>query len=335
MTKLKSDMPKDLTDMEAVRYIYLELGKRLTYNKHVAFGNHKTIRTVYKKSQQVESNMDKILESFESNETACLEISYLLSHFLEYAITHVINEQNIKCEVMRIPQDTRRFDHWYNIITLENGNRYAIDLTRDLARIQSGISTNGFGERDLFANSHLADIEIRKMDRKLGYAHNIPLITRTEYFPYDYASDYFNPMKLALGGVENPFDKIDFVFRYGNTYADTRKMKISEITEYYLGILKNFSIEMKRTNGRYKIGDENEYLSSLSFSHENTNCYYIYSDDRTNNVIPSEVVSRLIQSPGTFVQVSPQELIQMEQNGLTLSKRIGLHRYRSQTGEER
>ena len=72
-TKKYIEEHKDLTETEIVRYVYLDLGKRFSFDLNFVFGNSKTKKQIYKNSGKLE-NLNK---SMENNVVICKLSSYL------------------------------------------------------------------------------------------------------------------------------------------------------------------------------------------------------------------------------------------------------------------
>ena len=70
----KSKNPQ-LTELELVRYVYIDLGKRLSFDlEFIPFGNYKNREKIYKKSSGDE-NLNKCMET---NTIICKSAAYIM-----------------------------------------------------------------------------------------------------------------------------------------------------------------------------------------------------------------------------------------------------------------
>ena len=146
-------IPEGVSPLEKVRWIYIKLGKlfSFTYNKDI-----------------VDPNVS-ILSDYINKYETCTEISNILNEILNNI------DPSIKCEVIDRKNPNRIYttEHNCNVITYEHDGleeKYLLDLTLDLYRIQFGLTTNEFGlcgyeglDLDI-----LPKMDAKKMDINLG-----------------------------------------------------------------------------------------------------------------------------------------------------------------------
>lgn len=147
------DMPENLNDLEKIRWIYIQLGKKYSYND-------KYITT------QSQEEKEKILkqhpEEIFSDRVVCTSLSKMYENLLK--------EVGIQAETI--------FEngHAYNEFEL-NGERYFADLTHDLSNIKVGFSTQNFllkRKDNLYQIDEMQKFndKIKKIDDKIGYTYN-------------------------------------------------------------------------------------------------------------------------------------------------------------------
>lgn len=69
---------KNLTEIEKIRYVYLDLGKRLSFDLNFSFGNSKNKEKIYKKSGTKKA-WD---EGLNDNIIICKSLSYIIEKIL-------------------------------------------------------------------------------------------------------------------------------------------------------------------------------------------------------------------------------------------------------------
>ena len=146
---------KGLTENEVVRYVYLDLGKKFSFDLKWAFGNKELKRQIYAKSTTKE-NIDKTMRT---SIGICKSFSYI--------VAKVLNSMDKGRATFQILTDCdRRFPHVYNIIVSSKGDIYMADLQADMINIQGNFRTEYFGrslddEKDLVISRD----ELERMDK--------------------------------------------------------------------------------------------------------------------------------------------------------------------------
>ena len=201
----------DLSELEIVRYVYLDLGKMFKFNLDFFFGNSKTKRHIYRESGTAEG----VNQSMNSQIIICKSLSNIFER--------IMNELGIDATTVIDPDDEKLCPHVYNIVGLKDGRRFSVDLQSDLGNIQSHAVTKHFGLSTLFDDKNLviSRYELEQIDRKLGYIDN-------ENY---YSDDYLYLLKSDIGSFESFPEKARFVLENVDIYENKdmgyfeRKMK--------------------------------------------------------------------------------------------------------------
>lgn len=165
------------SDLEKVRFVYLDLGKRLKFDLNYSFGNLETRRRIYRESAMPNA----INKGIEDNVIICKSLAIILKRILD--------ELGVRTEIATETSYSKQPEHVYNVIVKKGGKGYSIDLQSDLQNIQSGLRTKFFGKS--LKEDH-ADIftqrELEILDRKLGYIDD----------KHYYADEYLDFMKSVV-----------------------------------------------------------------------------------------------------------------------------------------
>lgn len=149
----------DITELELIRYVYLTLGERLSFNeKFLPFGNSKTRQNMYKYHSQFKNDLEECLKS---TKIICKSSSYILEYIL----------RSFKVDIKTLvdQDDIRKCPHVYNIIKQKDGRTYFVDLQEDLYNIQSHYFTKNFGIDSIKEmNMVISRFEQEQIDRKIG-----------------------------------------------------------------------------------------------------------------------------------------------------------------------
>lgn len=147
-------MPADLTQIEQARYIYLQLGKLVTFDEKYWLGNSRTRQRIYKSARKVQDFKD-----MKDNKVICVSLSNLYNGLLR--------KFGIEAEAVRAEDGI----HVYTIFQID-GIEYEADLQRDLKFIQAHRRTRSFGtEPDYSSHKLITDKQLQQIDEKLGYTY--------------------------------------------------------------------------------------------------------------------------------------------------------------------
>lgn len=200
---------KGFSDIEKLRYVYLDLGKKFSFNLEFSFGNTETKKKIYYKSQ----NKSELEKSIENNIIICKTSS----NIFEY----IMKELGINISTEIDEGDNRKYPHTYNVVTTKDRKKYAFDLQEDIRYIKSHLRTKNFGNSIQGDDEEtiISRFELEKIDKKLGY------ITDELYYTDEYLELIKNNMEL----FNNVNDKVQFALEnieaYNNSnmkYADRR-----------------------------------------------------------------------------------------------------------------
>lgn len=280
--KIKNEINKnsEMTELKIMRYIYMDLGKKMDFDLNYTFGNRKEKTKIYEKSID-EDEMNRI---FEAHTSICKGISYLYAY--------ILNEVGINATVAR--ETSQYFDrqgkHMYNIVTLKDGIKCIADLEDDLEYIQSGAKTRKFGN-DIYEDKPIfSDDELRECDMKNGY---IP-----EGY---YLEDMVDMLKVAVTNENISLEqRLEFVLENLNVYKDNTKVKYREMVRYQERMLEEmFSKSDLRKihliNMYENIENEKEYKTCIILDKSQAKNVYLFSNEKYkyNKISIDELVNKM------------------------------------------
>ena len=221
-----------ILEEEIVRYVYLDLGKKLSFDENFKpFGNSKKRQQIYKSSEYI-----TVLNK-------CIETKKAICNSMAHILVHVLSKLGITILAITDPNDDRKTPHVSNLIIPKNGRKpYYIDLQEDLYRIQMHGFTPNFG---LNAFSRF---EIETMDRKFGYIDN-------ENY---YTDDYIYTLKADACLFENFNEKVKFILENIEVYENPN-MSYPDRQWYHVRILEKFfninEFDYNSSRGKIRILD--------------------------------------------------------------------------------
>lgn len=204
-----------LNELEKIRYVYIDLGRKYYFNLDFAFGNTKTRKQIYRRSK----NMNSIDKSVYTGEIICTTLSEIYKK--------IMNDLGVDVKVESEDMSFSRCPHVYNVVTDRSGIRYIVDLQRDLENIQSRAVTKAFGlslddKKEIFSR-----FELERIDRKIGYIDN-------ENY---YSNDYLFLLKYDINFIDDFDMKAKHVIE-NIEINDNKKMKYAERKWHYENILE-------------------------------------------------------------------------------------------------
>lgn len=240
LEKYVEDIKEDLfimnitNELEIVRYVYLDLGKKLSFDpKYLPFGTSKYRQNLYKYRSHSYYDLN---ECMETHTVICKSISYILKY--------ILSKLNIKTEVCIDKNDKRRNKHMYNIIYLSDGRNFIVDLQEDIRNIQMNYYTNAFGIDTNNPENYLINRnEIESIDKKIGY-----ISTKKPY-----TDEYLYLLHLLVDGVEDLFTKLDIILENIDVY-DTKNMGYTDRQWHHKRILEEFFDEKEFNYNDFKPG---------------------------------------------------------------------------------
>ncbi len=176
-----------LTQDMIVRYVFLDLCKRLSFDMdYIPFGNSRKRQQIYKEGFYP-LKVDKCLEN---NKVICNSGSKLLEL--------ILLELNIDIKTVKAKGDIRKYPHVYNIVKTDK--EYIVDLQEDMYRVQMHSKTPNYGLNE--DNKYVISLfEQEQMDKKLGY------ISNDNY----YIDEYLYLLKNDLNYIEDFYEKTKFL----------------------------------------------------------------------------------------------------------------------------
>lgn len=299
LQELKQNIAKkgDISEKEIIRYIYINLGRKMSFDLKYIFGNQRFRKSVDNKYIDNEE-LEKILQK---KRVICKQLAYLFKRCLD--------EFEIDCSVKIENDDHGRLKHAYNIITLKNGERAKFDLEEDLEFIQTFSKTKFFG---LLLSSEgepktiISSEELKAIDT-----------TTAEYIPWGfYFDDVLAILKLGTRGMQIE-EKLRNVLENLNVYFMDCNIGYVERTFYHNRILHEMFSE-KELNRIHQIDcyrerdNEKHYVSCIVLDkYQQDNIVFLYSE-----------------KTGQYEEVGFEGIGNEISNGLILTQSIqGLRKY--------
>lgn len=281
ITEYKNQNP-DISEEKLIRYVYLDLGKRFSFDLNFFYTNRKTKQRIYANSKKKED----LEEAMKSSIVICKSASYILEYILK--------NLGVNIRTVVAPNDTRKYPHMYNIVNPKEGEEYIIDLQEDMENIQSHSFTKNFGlstkPKEVAVMSRFT---IEQMDRELGY------IDDENY----YSDDYLYLLKSDIGYFTDFAEKAQFVL--GNIdIHENEDIQYQERKWHHDKILKELfsNEELKRIHiiDCYQgEGEEREYKNCIAVERSRGTDIYMY-----------------IVEQNKYCKITIQEFAKQVQNGL-------------------
>ena len=224
--KLIKQIPDNLDDIEKARYVYLNLGKLLSYDEKYWYGNSEIKNRIYKKSMCTTPRFSEIQPN-KKKKAICVSISKLYSS--------VLNKVGINAG------QQHEIDHTFTYMFANNKLYYA-DLNNDLKFIQLNLPTRYFFVRG--ANFLSKDI-LQSIDEKLGYTY-----TGQKSF-----EDTISLIKSKTQSMNKLSDKMQCIFDLGSTIPGVKDLELIERNSTYKPILQELkNYFSNRTKEEFKEG---------------------------------------------------------------------------------
>lgn len=227
---LLMNMPKNLTDMEKARYLYLGLGRISSFSMDYWYGNRQKQKNIYRK---LSSNSEIVI---------CKTIAESFRDLL----------QGIGIKASTVKYDDDKDTPHYETEFYIDGKTYTCNLQGDLRKIHMRSKTVFFCYDNIRQTDVVSDEEIRKMDEKLGYI----LKTNT------YTNEYINLLKPQINRAESLEKKVRLIHSFADRLTKARDTKDLEKIQFYIEVVKELLCrdELKRIrfdtqkdeNGKYK-----------------------------------------------------------------------------------
>lgn len=274
---IMSSLPDDITDLEKVRYIYINLGKLFSYDYRII----------------VDESVASIPIDYTHNEIGRYKTCYQISEVLMILINGLIPSCQAKLIERTIQGRHFAKEHVATEVTFSDGLKIILDLTLDLANIQGGLKTKEFG----FTTNSTGDYDIislaecAQMDKKLGFIVD------------KYTDDYINEFVEQISQIDfsnySPAEVIDFKIKkikevFSKDFKGTHEA-IRYIYTLFSKILSNDEFgKLKQFNLSYSNSDDFNLMAIYSF--DELGLYYSYSNELGFNKVNAQIIANLLKS---------------------------------------
>lgn len=281
------NMPKSLTNIEKVRYIYLEIGKIFSYNiEYIHCVDNRFAKDIYDEkitigSIERKNYQNKIL-------LVCKQASEILNEAL--------NQIDIRSKCIGFEEENQ---YHVDVLVNLNNKKYLLNIISDVSNIQKGLKTKGFATAkktyDGINCDAIAQENLKIIDKKLGYCKNdmyadeAILLLKEEMKNSENIKRYIFENKFNLNNENISKDeifryKVDFIFRYiKNNFNESERMELLELKSFFTRIfkeilLKNEFKNIKTFDFYHRKNATINYSTIYQIRLENENVYYIYDD---------------------------------------------------------
>lgn len=292
---------KCYNEIEKLRYVYIDLGKRMSFDLNFSFGNMKNKLKIYRNCN---NDKVKLNDYFTNKKIICKSLSYLLQYVLE--------QLNIKSKIVIQSEDIRVYNHVYNVVYLKDSKKIQIDLQSDLENIQVNSKTQYFGfETDLILSEH----DLEKLDKKIGYISE----------KVKYTDDYFLILKEKTDKIDSLSLKIEYILNNINIYSNLGNMGYVEKRNHCYNLISKV-ISKKENNkihfidGYIDIGVKHYILCIVVENIESENTIFIcHEKAKVFNKITLEQIAYYIKNglviyeniPGLRKYINNQEKVKV------------------------
>ena len=224
--EMKRKFPGDtLSEFEKIRYLYIELGKLLSFDINYVSVHDRKSEDVYWR----EVNFDNI----DRNEFICRQISDMYAELLKRA---GVSAESVWKPMLGDDDDfDPTFRHKYIVVKLSDGREFITDLVYDMPFVQKGYGTMFFGttEEELLPNIQKIDsLEIEAADKKIGYSFPKDL-NKTAY---TYTDNFIQMLKADMQNEEHLRDYVAYNF----SEEEARNLKKNSLIKYKFDIMSRF-----------------------------------------------------------------------------------------------
>lgn len=315
--KILKEMPDNLSGIEKLRYLYLELGNVFSYNrKYLYIKGERELKDMYEDFITVSMIEDGNYQN--KINAICKQHNEILSETInkENWRSRYTTQESERIKAKTVGYEEGLEEHIEVLATIGDKN-YFLDINTDLYKIQKGLKTKGFARIEKTKDGTICEVlseeELKQIDEKLGYCKNslytddIVLMLKKEmdqeenwekYIQYD-GKDKNSSKEDAIFKY-----KLDFIFKHlKNNMSEEEKMNILEISKYYKMLFGRLFTEKENSKIRRIDADiqENGKLDP-TFIYEiklgDNRLYYLYKDKERS-----------------AIQVQRNELLEMQQNG--------------------
>lgn len=261
----------NITELELIRYVYLTLGERLSFNeKFLPFGNSKTRQNMYKYHSQFKNDLEE-----------CLKNAKIICKSSSYILEYILRSFKVDIKTLVDQDDIRKCPHVYNMIKQKDGRTYFVDLQEDLYNIQSHYFTKNFGIDSIKEmNMVISRFEQEQIDRKIGYISS----------DYYYADEYLYLIRLMSDSITDFRERVQFILENIDVYS-LEKMGYTDIEWHHKTILEHFfnkdEFDYQKSTGKIRMIDcykdingERKYILCISVQTGQVTDIYLYNRKR-------------------------------------------------------
>ena len=274
--KILERIPTGLSKLEQARFVYIELGKLVSFDEEYKLGNSETKKALRKSAYKIKEF--EHFKNMKDNKIICISLTKL------YNI--LMGKIGIKATEVKEDYDV----HMYSELYID-GEYYEADLVDDLKCIQTRRKTKGF---KCISNS-IEDKKLEEIDIKIGYS-------------YEGEKDFNDMLKEIRENVKSIKEidkKVEEILKTIGEYKDVSKMAYTEKMNDYEYIINRVLTEEERKKLHYnhlyreKAG-KRKYTCCISVQRKNGSYYRrIYSE-----------------KDGDFLLIDDEKIIELMENGL-------------------
>ena len=232
INKMNEKYPEcKLTEFEKSRYLYIELGKLLSFNINYILGDGTKSEDIYWEPVD--------FDNISKNEYICRQIADMYGELLKRAGIGAKPEWRLREWDIRefLTDDDMTHRHKFTIVKLKDGRNFVADLVFDMPFIQKGMEPLFFGKvaYPLFEHENLLIIdpeEIREADKKIGYTYPIDLY-ETEFAYYD---SFIQMIKEDMNNEEHLRDYVAVQF----SEEEAQNVRNNSLIKYKFDIICKF-----------------------------------------------------------------------------------------------
>ena len=267
--KIIENIPKDLTVLEKIRWIYIRLGKIFSYDFRII------------SNPEISKNTVDLSNNFISKYETCVQISYILNNILN-------NVDGCKCDIIDREIDIRGHNgknHKANVVTLDTGEKFLLDLTLDLYLIQSGCQTKEFGfTTDKYGTYDIISLfECKNLDKKLGFNINY-LDKEIEELK---GKIYNKSLPEQIQVVNEFLKKIEF-----SGYHEMKRF----IDKILFEVLK---VSYKEYNLKYVLSDSMKLYTCFKILNNNESIFCLFNDNNELNIVERVEIIKMLDEGWT------------------------------------
>lgn len=271
--KIVNNIP-NVSPIEKVRWVYIKLGKLFSFDPKIDT------------SKEANLSMDYI-DKYET----CVQISVILDEILNSI------DPNIRSVIIERTINDKKYDqeHLCNIITINDNEKYLLDLSLDLFRIHFNLRTKEFGYSG-FMNYDLDIIppsDTDEMDKKLGLYEDGYIDESIKRTKEELSFMDFTNMTLEEE-IEYRMTKVNEYLSMNDTYSESNQF-------LYIIALDNI-IECQTIRTIIKNNDEQRYV-------------YIFKRN-------GETVIYIFDEHNRFYKTTKKDIEELLDNGWTNSKDV-------------